>query len=1028
MAFIDQKELFEKTDKWEKAIRVLYTDSQKSFDNPKRNFINNHRNTNRKDKDRTGSCALRLVDGVYMVKDYGGDEAKFRNGLDCVKHELKLDYQAALEWIVINCNILTEEKERELIRAGYEKREAKPEEEDGVWYFEVNDHFTIAEARTILSPQVWQTLIYRAPSQSKDIVSEVMQEVEKLFKKYHFYSVKSYTMIKGRTAQTFTSNENFPIFMFDEGNWKKLYKPKDKKEFRFMYYGHSNMPKEFVFGYNVARKAYDEITHIEDDGNIDAEEDAPVKKKEDKKPPKLKSVFMVSGGSDAFNLAAIGQCFKDSKNTEVIMDCFYPVWLNSETAEVSKGTYDNLKAICHTLYNIPDIDATGMREGHELALEYLDIKTVWLPMELKTKSTKLQKDLRDYFRFYEVKEFYNLIKTAYPYKFWDAMPPTDKRPKWSYAVNNEYLYNFLYRNGFCRYKTESEKEGFVYIHINGGEVKVIRPLDVRDYIKKFLRDRYSDVDLINTFHRSNQINEQSLSNLPFIELDFTDYDENTQWMHFANITCAITKDSITEFKTGESGKYIWEEEIIKHKVKVLPDMFTISYNSEKNFWDIDIKDNRCLVFRYLTNASRMYWRDELEYRLDGIPKAEQAEYSAAHQFTKEEEALMEGCTKDAAEKYREKHKFSINGPLLTEAEVQEQKHNLVSKIFSIGHILHRFKSESRGWAPYAMDAKLGDGDDANGGTGKSLLWTLLSRFIKTKPLRGIDSDLTDDKFLLHGVTEHTDMVFVNDCNRYLKINHFFTDITEDMSVNPKFGAPYTIIYPLSPKFVFTSNFPPYNVTNALERRLIYSLYSDYYHYNPMGEYREERTVRDDFGKDLGSGFTPDEWNYFFNFLMQCTKFYIGQTEKISAPMFNVDQRNLKNSMGESFQRWADVYFNAESGKLDIKIVREEAHEDYLKSENPKVRTTNDFSKKLSAWCRYNQYEYNPKELHNSKGRIVENVKIAGAFGEADKRKTVDMIYIKSKPVLEAVVDRANEKQGIDFKKKTGDKKQVDEPF
>lgn len=1026
MAFIDQKELFEKTDGGRLVIEQYLPQSIESFRNHMRKF-------KYRLAEKTASASLKqMPDGVWIVTDFGNVNDKGKapsyNAIQVVMDMEGLEFGAAINLIAAQFNIVGEDKKSEIFKPDIRRRDAEKEEVDGTWYFKTKP-FTAKEIQIILPPKVWEYLvsIVRRDTEAEKQEARIVKEVVTVFNRYAFYSVESYTVIKDRKAIEIRSTDIYPIFMFDEKDWKKLYQPRSVDAGRrFMYYNEANRgekPKsDFMFGYHVAKHYFDELIQIEqDDAEIDDVIPEGVGKaksfKKMKGAQKLKNIFLCSGGSDGLTLAVIGQCFK---NEEQSAENFYPVWMNSETALLREDTFKNLQRLAETVYNIPDIDATGKKAAHRIALEYLELKTVYLPEELKTKvdsfRRKPMKDLRDYFRYYKPWDFFTLIRTAYPYRFWDAKPPTDKNPKWSYQVNNEHLYNFLEKCGFCRYETKAEKEGYVFIKIEGDQVFEIKPVDIRDFIKNFLRARMPDTELINTFHRTTQLSESSLSNLPYKnEIDFTDHDKNTQWFFFDNVSCEITKDEIKDHKPGASGKYVWREEVVPHKVKVLPSMFEIKYDAEKEFWDIDIKNNDCLVFRYLTNASRMFWRQELEERLEGIPKNEQEQYKAAYKFTKDDEKLMQGKPETEWEEYRIKHKFSIDGPLLTATEVQEQKHNLVNKIFTIGHILHRHKQESKGWAPWSTDAKNGDSEDANGGTGKSLIWTLISRFIKYKPLKGMDTAIVDDKHIYHTVTEHTDLIFVNDCNRYLKVNYFYSDITEDMMVNPKFGAPYTIGYQHSPKFVFTSNFPPFNVTAALERRLIYSLYSDYYHFNQHEEYREERTVRHDFGKDLGSGFTEYEWNLFFNFLMQCVKFYIGQTEKINAPMTNVTLRNMKNEMGEVFEQWADVYFSKDSDapKIDRKIIKEDAFEEFNTKNRPKNYTIHRFKKNLEAWCRYNGYELNPKEVCNSKSkngkpRIIDNITEL-EYGGVEKRIAKEMLYIKTKEVSEGDLSAPNKK-------------------
>lgn len=1015
MPFIDQKELFEKTDGGRLVIEEYYPQAAECFDNPRRKFKSRL-------SEKTASSSLKKTDdGIWLITDFG-DEAKPRNAIQVVMKEEGVDFGAAINIIAAKFNIVPEAQRLEVFKPKIRKTDAAADAVDGEWIFETKE-FTVKELKTVLAPKVWEYLAYCAKDKKAEEQEEVIvKEVSKVFSRYHFHSLKSYTIIKDRKAIEISSTELFPIFMFDEKDFKKIYKPREVLAAnRFMYYNGKG-PSDFLFGYDTAHKAYNEILTINDE---ETEEDEPSDKKKKKKYTKLKSVFLVSGGSDALNLAVIGQCFKNWDNTDELVEMFFPVWMNSETAKLSAGQFRNLQSTATIVYNIPDIDATGKREAHKLAMEYLELRTLYLPEELKTKTDsyrkKPKKDLRDYFNHYKPWDFFNLIKTAYPYRFWDVQAKYNKAGefvKYGYDVNNKHLYNFLTRNGFYRYETESEKDGYFYIKIDGNIVRKIEPKRIRDFINQFIEARNPDVELMNTFLRTNQLNEASLSNLSYISIDFTDFDKETQWIFYSNNTCQITKEGIKEYKPGEVEKFVWEEEVINHKTKVLPDFFTIGHycnilTREEGF-DLTIHNIDCLVFRYLTNTSRIYWREELETRLDGIKKPEEREeYALIHRFTKTDEPLMNGLpTEEEREKYRQINRFNIAGPLLTETERYEQQMQLINKLFAIGYIFHRHKENGRAWAIWGMDAKLSEGSESHGGSGKSLFPNLIhsQKLMKTQYREGRNPKLVDNPHFYEGTDRHTDLMLVDDCHRYLKFDFFFSAISGPITVNPKNNKQYTIGFTESPKFWFTSNYPPYDADISTERRILYMLYSDYYHYSRMGEYREDRSILDEFGKNFGSEFTEAEWNLCLNLIMQCVKFYLFCTAKINPPMENVNKRNLKSTMGDAFEPWADVYFSDESGRLDKMIMKEEALNDYVKGTNQKNLTTQRFTKSLHAWCYYHNYVLNPKELQNRGGRVIKMTEVPDGNG-GTRYMAKEMVYIKTKEIsaTEAVLERYNKK-------------------
>jgi len=133
--------------------------------------------------------------------------------------------------------------------------------------------------------------------------------------------------------------------------------------------------------------------------------------------------------------------------------------------------------------------------------------------------------------------------------------------------------------------------------------------------------------------------------------------------------------------------------VIPHKVKKTDSPFTIKKIADEHY-DIEVHNTQSKYFSYLINSSRIHWRKELETELE--------------QVSEEEE-----------EKYLKDHKFCIDGSRLTEEEIFEQKQHLINKIFSIGYLLHRYKSQARAWAVFAMDAVLGEEGESNGRSGKS---------------------------------------------------------------------------------------------------------------------------------------------------------------------------------------------------------------------------------------------------------------------------------------------------------------------
>ncbi|MEQ8548713.1 MAG: hypothetical protein RIC03_12425 [Cyclobacteriaceae bacterium] len=898
--------------------------------------------------EKTASATLRkLDDGNWVVTDFGGDHVP-RNAIHVCSIEEGIDFGQACQKLAADYKIGSEELSAEIYKPKIETRNAEADEADGEWLFDIKPEYTEKDVQSVLAEKV---IPYeKSDSGSKDIN---YQKVTEVFMRYHFYSLTSYSIVKNRKVITISSTDNYPILMFDEGDFKKIYQPlSPDKSRRFMYYG--KRPKDFLHGLSVCIKAQ-EANIPKNESEFDEESGEEIKPK----PTKLSEIIYASGGSDALNMAMLG---------------YQVVWPNSETAKLTKKQWTKLSGLALRVINVPDIDITGKKEAHRLALEYLELCTLYLPDSLRERRDKRGnqcKDVKDFFRYHNYYDFKQLLATALPYQFWEVeykSTTKGKGYKEVYTVKNTRLYNFLGRNGFARLELENEKEGYIYIRIQDNIVRQTKANEIKAFIHEFLQDRLMNEDLRDTFFRSTQLGEASMSNLPVVEIDFTDYDKSTQYFFFKNKTVKVTSKSMEEFKPGEISRFVWEDEVMKHQFKVDEPHFKITAG-EEGTWDIDVLKNDNIFFNYLIQTSRMFWRKELEESL-------------------------EGKTADERKKYLEKHKFDIAGPNLSFDEIKEQKQHLINKIYSLGYLLHRYRDPSRPWAVFAMDHRVSDDGESHGGSGKSICYKAVREFMKSVTLDGRKPKLTEDQFIYENVSRHTDYILVDDANQYLNFHFFFAPLTGELTVNPKNNQRFIIPFQEVPKFAITSNFVVRNLDSSTERRLLYTVFSDLYHHNSNDHYNETRSPKDDFGKNiLNEDFTEKEWNDFYNFMIQCCHFYM-QHEKIEPPMNNVEKRNLISEMGSAFHEWADVYFSTESKRLDEFVIRNEAFDDYKKATRSNW-TSHKFGKAIRAWSKYYSYELDPKEHHNGQGRIIRRVTLPD-----QSSKAVEMIYISTKTIKE----------------------------
>ena len=265
------------------------------------------------------------------------------------------------------------------------------------------------------------------------------------------------------------------------------------------------------------------------------------------------------------------------------------------------------------LYNIPDIDTTGRVKGTELALRFIDIHTIWLPAWLTTyrdQRGKPRKDFRDFMELRSKNEdFRNLMTLAMPAKFWYSKF-NEKSRQWDHNIDADCLHYFLRLNGFYSLHDENSSST-KYIRITGNIVKLIKAKDIRKFIREWAQESFLSRDIRNLILNSPKLSDTALDNLQEIELDFTNYTHNTQMFFFPGCSMEVSGTGIKEHPANGStlSHYVWEENVLKHKVRLMEDMFTISRKKDiegNDVFDIRINAVPSNFFGYVINSSRVY--------------------------------------------------------------------------------------------------------------------------------------------------------------------------------------------------------------------------------------------------------------------------------------------------------------------------------------------------------------------------------------------------------------------------------------
>ena len=952
-----------------------------------------------RDNDKSFSASLwKASNGEYYVKDfgdYGGFFEKGKNAIRIYAHFHNIGYFDALKQLASKYGII-----QEVALQNFEKRsfsEFEGELNDDGYEIVYEDEFTEADLDylgPLVTDKVCEKLGFRKVreyswikySENKDGSINTDKSLAKVFTKKSSILHPLFALIV--PEKTVTHNRQGKPETFKIPGFIKILQPGDK-DYRFRYFGKTD--DNHIFGLDYIESFIKKNMNVEDHRDVKGDLKGQSKYKGDSErggessfnidSKKVKRIFIASGDRDALNIASTGE---------------FVVWFNSETKTKTPYMMSQLYKYADEVINIPDIDPTGIDAGKSLALEYLDVKTVWLPEQLYSKRGHYGKNIKDFTDF--IKALHNpddddytdlmikvkrTYKLARPGKFWSFYQSVDNagKPKGKpvYSIHHMNAFNFLRLNGFYRVKREYTKDEYYYVQQKNHIIREVSAQEIKYFFLKFLEEKQQEKglsefpdELMNMLITSEAISDKKLASLDEKKFDFKDYTFDSQFFFFDRFIWKISKDKIDVINKGYH-RYVKEEDILNNiiddayemelntaRLKVLEPFFKVGKDESGN-WNLDILRNDCEFMNYLINASRVHWKKEII----NLKPEQKEDYLREHNFRLDnafDEKLNAGLSPD---------------------EIYEQQVHFINKCYALGYLLHNQKVSSKAWLVYAMDNEVVEDGTSHGRTGKSLFMDKAVRiFKKSKYIGARDPKVTDSEFKYHGVTKETKYILYDDADKRFPFQKLFTDITGELHVNPKSGAPYSIGFYDSAKIGISTNFAPFDLDPSSMDRLLFCSWSDYYHGDSA--LMTSKKPKDDFGHEFFKDWTDEQWALFINFCAQCVQLYLSSKEKIGAPFGNIRKRNILIELGVSFIDWADNFFNETN--LNKEHFKKDLMDDLFKEKAAlKGMSSTLFKKRMEQYCELKEYEFNPKSLINDH----KNIRII--------RDSKEVFYVRVRP-------------------------------
>ena len=851
----------------------------------------------------------------WHVKDYGmADGEGYFSPIDIYMREhgyVKSQFSLAIHELAERYGV-EETLQKSVNKPDIEQRTALPEEVGQPPVVACRDGFTNEELRT------W------GPCVKPEHLTEL-----------GWQAVVSVQSTKDGKTTIKKSTPTYPIFVQNcaytnangtSGSFQKLYEPKNyDKRFRFSSIGEK--PSDYVFGLNALRSKF--MSNNEE---------------------KIDAVILVSGGSDAVNCLSMG---------------FQPVWLNSETANLSEATFRRLQSYAKRVILIADNDETGRETARRLALRFPQLYTVWFTAEdmggLHDSRHGLCKDLKDYIMLHHSKrDMEKLVKRAK--KSHDADYQTDKNGKGSYTISETALTYFLWLNGYSQIKDVNDPKP-QYIYEKNGIVSHVKAKDIHNFLKEWCEHEGVSELLQNTLMKScrTMITDSTGHLTMRDDMDFSSATPTSQTVYFNNSKVTVTADSINHqpYSAYTGGRYVWEESVVKHTYRKLKPQFTWEKDEEGRYIITFAEDAPSKLARVVRNMARLHWRKQDELGLQ-----------------------------------------------LTEEEVVEEMQALVVIMLMIGYLLHRHKSPSAAYAALLLDYAIGNSPkERNGRSGKTFLLKAVGALLKMEYIDMSNlAKKSNQQFGFSGVKESTGLIIVDECPENFAFNELYAKISDDMEVERKGKDPVVIPFSKAPKFGIATNHTLKDHSPSTEGRFAPVVVADYYHVKTqLNDYRETRKISDEFHQNLlDLEYAETDWQADIHFMLECLQMFLSlpvADRRQMPPIKNIEQRELQAAISDGFRQWADEVLGESSEYLD-KPVKADLLLGLYKQETNSPISPKGFTEQLMKWCKYASHIacFNPASKTNQKAD-------GDRWYQYENGKKVKFYYIQTVTLAQQVVNQ-----------------------
>lgn len=271
-------------------------------------------------------------------------------------------------------------------------------------------------------------------------------------------------------------------------------------------------------------------------------------------------------------------------------------------------------------------------------------------------------------------------------------------------------------------------------------------------------------------------------------------------------------------------------------------------------------------------------------------KKELLTYGKLNMHVWKDQVIQTNFTIDAGKDYKEFQFYQFINKICNDDYERE-----AYAISLIGYLLHTYKDPTKSFA--VILAEETEDESEGGGAGKGIFYKAIGKMINLVSIDGKNFNL-DKSFAFQRVELSTQLIVVEDCRKNVDFEGFYSKITEGVTIEKKNKDEIYLNYEESPKFGFTTNYT-INATGGHGKRRVKVLeFSNFFNHR--------NTPLDFFsGKALFNDWEHDEWNRFYNYMIDCVQIYLDGGIPALDNSLTINRKNIKLNFGEDFLDFFD---------------------------------------------------------------------------------------------------------------------------